>query len=87
MDQLFKQLSETVYSKYLIVKGGFQLTTSHGLESRATGELDFTVKGIELNKENILSMFQALSTLNGKKLLISKVSKKQEENLIIQDTS
>lgn len=49
MDQLLAQLSKTKYSNHLIVKGGFLLTTTYGLENRATGDIDFTVEGLELN--------------------------------------
>ncbi|AYW49078.1 hypothetical protein C7H83_00365 [Tetragenococcus halophilus] len=65
MDQFVAQLSETEYSKHLTVKGGFLLTTSYGLENRATGDLDFTVKGLDLNEENIKEMVNSLQTPDG----------------------
>lgn len=66
MDQLVAQLSKTKYSKFLIVKGGFLLTTVHGLENRATGDLDFTIKNLALTEENIISLFESLPDSNKK---------------------
>ncbi|HIZ52673.1 MAG TPA: nucleotidyl transferase AbiEii/AbiGii toxin family protein, partial [Candidatus Enterococcus avicola] len=53
MDQFVSEISETEYSDYLIIKGGFLLTTSYGLDNRATGDIDFTVRDIALNEDNI----------------------------------
>jgi len=68
MDQFLAQLSETKYSNHLIVKGGFLLTTSYGLENRATGDLDFTVRGLDLSEENIVEMLNSLPKLGGKQI-------------------
>lgn len=67
MDQLVAQLSETEYSDHLIIKGGFLLTTSYGLDNRATGDIDFTVRGLALNEKNIMQMIDSLPTINGKR--------------------
>lgn len=48
MELLISKLAKIEYADNLIVKDGFLLTSSYGLENRATGDLDFTVKGIEL---------------------------------------
>lgn len=64
MDQLLYQLSESSFSDYLIVKGGFLLTSVHGLTNRSTGDLDFTVKGYELNEENLIKLFNSLDKSN-----------------------
>ena len=68
MDQFLSQLSETKYSNHLIVKGGFLLTASYGLENRATGDLDFTVKGLDLSEENIVEMLNSLPKISGKEI-------------------
>lgn len=67
MDQLVAQLSETEYSDHLIIKGGFLLTTSYGLDNRATGDIDFTVRGLALNEKNIMQMLDSLPISNGKR--------------------
>lgn len=60
MDQLVSLLSRTKYANYLIAKGGFLLTSVYGLDNRATGDLDFTVRGFELNDKNIIQMIHSL---------------------------
>lgn len=60
MDQLVSLISKTHYSKDLILKGGFLLTTAQGLNFRATGDLDFTITGFKLNEDNISKMIDSL---------------------------
>lgn len=67
MDQFVSEISETEYSDYLIIKGGFLLTTSYGLDNRATGDIDFTVRDIALNEDNIEKMVNSLPMSNGKR--------------------
>lgn len=67
MDQFVSEISETEYSDHLIIKGGFLLTTSYGLDNRATGDIDFTVRGIALNEDNIEKMVNSLPMSNGKR--------------------
>lgn len=62
MDQLVSLLSKTYYSNYLILKGGFLLTTAQGLNFRATGDIDFTITGFELNESNITKMIDTIQT-------------------------
>lgn len=64
MEQFVSQLSRTKYADYLIVKGGFLLTVTQGLENRATGDLDFTVNGFDLNKNNLIQMINSLDTID-----------------------
>ena len=80
MDQLLAQLSKTKYSNHLIVKGGFLLTTTYGLENRATGDIDFTVEGLELNEDNIMSIIESLQTLDVKQTFEFKGIKKTRED-------
>lgn len=62
MDQLVSFLSKTHYSDYLILKGGFLLTAAQGLNLRATGDIDFTITGFELNESNIIKMIDSVQT-------------------------
>lgn len=60
MDRLILKLSDSIYSDDLIVKGGFLLTTNLGLDSRATRDMDFTVRNIDLSEEIISELIDVI---------------------------
>lgn len=80
MDQLLGQLSRSDFSKNLIVKGGFLLTTVYGLENRATGDLDLTVKGFELDKKNLVKLVESLQSSDEKTIFEIKDIKETRES-------
>lgn len=60
LERLLERISLSPYKKHLILKGGFLISTLVGLDSRATMDLDTTIKGIELSHERILAVFQEI---------------------------
>lgn len=50
---LLKRISVSKYSDNLIIKGGFLLSSLFGVDYRTTLDLDTTLKGVPLEKENI----------------------------------
>lgn len=52
-EALLKRISVSNYSDNFIIKGGFLLSSLFGVDSRTTLDLDTTLKGIPLDKENI----------------------------------
>lgn len=53
MEQLLIKLNDSPYKDHLILKGGYVLATTLGLDRRATRDLDTTVRGFRLDKEKI----------------------------------
>lgn len=47
------KLNDSPYKDHLILKGGYVLATTLGLDRRATRDLDTTVRGFRLDKEKI----------------------------------
>lgn len=52
-EALLKRISVSKYSDNLIIKGGFLLSSLFGVDYRTTLDLDTTLKGVPLEKENI----------------------------------
>lgn len=61
LEELVKKMSQSVYRDYFIIKGGFLLSSVYGLETRATLDLDTTVRRMKLDKrmlEEFLSFLE-----------------------------
>ena len=54
-EALLKRISVSKYSDNLIIKGGFLLSSLFGVDYRTTLDLDTTLKGVPLEKENIMN--------------------------------
>lgn len=53
MEQLLIKLSGSPYKEHLILKGGYVLSTTLGLDKRSTRDLDTTVRNLSLNLEKM----------------------------------
>ena len=53
LERLLERMSKSDYSDKFIIKGGFLLSSVVGLSSRATMDLDATIKGLSLTSENL----------------------------------
>lgn len=51
MEQLLIKLNDSPYKEHLILKGGYVLSTTLGLNKRATRDLDTTVRNLSLSRE------------------------------------
>lgn len=51
LERLLERMSKSKYANNFIIKGGFLLSSIVGLSSRATMDLDTTIKGFTLTKE------------------------------------
>ena len=49
MERLLERISVSKYKSNLILKGGFLISAIVGLDTRATMDLDTTIKGLERN--------------------------------------
>lgn len=57
MERLLERISLSKYKYNFILKGGFLISAIVGLDTRATMDLDTTVKGFELSYESIGKIF------------------------------
>jgi len=60
MERLLERISLSQYKKNFILKGGFLIAAIVGLDSRATMDMDTTIKGFPLTHESIRSIFDEI---------------------------
>lgn len=60
LERLLERISLSKYQQNFILKGGFLISAIVGLESRATMDLDTTLKGISLNHDEIKKVFEEI---------------------------
>lgn len=63
LERLLERISLSRYNHNFIIKGGFLISTLVGLDTRATMDLDTTIKGITLTHESILEIFREICIL------------------------
>lgn len=57
LERLLERISVSEYKDNFILKGGFLLAAMVGLDTRATMDMDATIKGLPVTKETISQMF------------------------------
>ena len=57
LERLLERISISKYHDNFILKGGFLLAAMVGLDTRATMDMDATIKGLPVTKETISEMF------------------------------
>jgi len=60
MERLLERLSLSPYRDNFILKGGFLIAAIVGLDTRATMDMDTTIKGLPLNRDTIQEIFEAV---------------------------
>lgn len=60
LERLLHRISFTKYRENFILKGGFLIASIVGLNTRATMDMDVTLKGLKLNQEILLSAFSEI---------------------------
>ena len=63
LERLLERISLSPYKHNFIIKGGFLVSAIVGLDTRATMDLDTTIKGFTLTHEAILSIFKDVSAV------------------------
>lgn len=58
MERLLERISLSPYKQNLILKGGFLISATFGLDTRATMDLDTTIKGLDLTHGTIREIFE-----------------------------
>lgn len=57
MERLLERISLSSYQDHFILKGGFLIATMVGLDTRATMDMDATIKGIPMSEQSVKNMF------------------------------
>ena len=60
LERLLERISSSKYKQNFILKGGFLISAIVGLDTRATMDLDTTIKGLTLTHESILEIFKEI---------------------------
>ena len=57
LERLLERISISKYQPNFILKGGFLIASIVGLDTRATMDMDATIKGLPVTEEHLLDMF------------------------------
>lgn len=64
MERLLERVAASKYNENFILKGGFLIASMVGLNSRATMDMDATIKGVSLSQEQVKEMFQEICAIS-----------------------
>lgn len=64
LERLLERVSQSEYSSNFIIKGGFLIAAMVGLDTRATMDMDATIKGYPVNEDSIIQMFQEICEIS-----------------------
>lgn len=56
LGRLLERISVSKYQKNFILKGGFLIAAMVGLDTRATMDMDATIKGLPVNEQTVREM-------------------------------
>lgn len=83
MEQFLFLLGLTKHKDNFIIKGGFLIRSLLGVEKRTTMDIDTTVKGFTLNRENLAAIFNEIcsaNTFEGISFRVEKIEEIREED-------
>ena len=63
LERLLERISLSEYKLNFILKGGFLISAIVGLDTRATMDLDTTIKGFDLTIENLQQIFESICSI------------------------
>ena len=64
LERLLERISLSQFTNNFILKGGFLISVILGLDTRATLDLDLTIKGFTLSNETIQKIFSEICSIN-----------------------
>lgn len=64
LERFLERVSVSVYREKYIIKGGFLIASMVGLNSRATMDMDATMKGYPVSKETIRLMIEKIISID-----------------------
>lgn len=83
IEQFLFLLGLTKHKDNFIIKGGFLIRSLLGVEKRTTMDIDTTVKGFTLNRENLATIFNEIcsaNTFEGISFRVEKIEEIREED-------
>lgn len=83
MEQFLFLMGLTKYRETFIIKGGFLIRSLLGVEKRTTMDIDTTVKGFTLNRENLSVIFNEIcsdNAIEGMTFRVEKIEEIREED-------
>ena len=60
LERLLERISVSKYQQNFILKGGFLIAAMVGLDTRATMDMDATIKGLPVNEQTVRLMFEEI---------------------------
>ena len=60
LERLLERISVSKYQQNFILKGGFLIAAMVGLDTRATMDMDVTIKGLPVNEKTVREMFEEI---------------------------
>ena len=60
LERLLERISVSKYQRNFILKGGFLIAAMVGLDTRATMDMDVTIKGLPVNEQTVREMFEEI---------------------------
>ena len=83
-ERILERISVSQYKNNFILKGGILLSAMMGIENRTTKDIDTTIKGIDISKENMLEILNEILNINlndGVKFDIINIKNIREEDV------
>lgn len=63
LERLLERISISRYKSNLILKGGFLISAIVGLDTRATMDLDTTIRGFDVTHDTVRKIFEEISSI------------------------
>lgn len=63
-ERILERISVSRYNDNFILKGGLLLSAMFGIENRATKDMDATIKGIDISKDNMITVLNEILKIN-----------------------
>ena len=60
LERLLERIAVSEYQQNFILKGGFLIAAMGGLDTRATMDMDVTIKGLPVNEQTVREMFEEI---------------------------
>lgn len=64
LERLLERISMSDKASCFILKGGFLISSFIGIENRSTMDIDTTVKGFDVTKENVAEIFKSICQIH-----------------------
>lgn len=75
LERVLERISMSKYKDNFILKGGMLISAMLGIDDRTTMDMDTTIKGFTLNKENIENIFNEICKMDLEDNVIFKINK------------